>query len=111
MSHWTDRVFNSYKSDAKPQPLGHEVERGKRDFELDALVSELADANPAVRKRAARAIGLLGDRSGVAPLIKALGDADQGVRATAADALNAFTLDAAQRKKVDGLLSRAAAAR
>ena len=104
MSHWTDRIFKSYKSDTKTPPLIHDPERGKHDFELETLVEELAHENPAVRRRAARAIGLLGDRRGVPALIRVLGDADQGVRTTAAEALNAFALDDAQREQVKAVL-------
>ncbi len=100
MSHWTDRIFKDYKSDAKAQPLSHEPERGKRDFEIAALIVELAHPEAQARKRAARAIGLLHDRNGVAALITALADRDEQVRATARESLKAFILDAGEEEAV-----------
>jgi HEAT repeat protein len=105
MSHWTDRIFKEYKSDTKPQALSHEPERGKRDFEITALIAELAHPDAQARKRAARAIGLLHDQRGVAALITALSDRDELVRATARESLKSFTLDASEQEA----LRRAAA--
>jgi len=100
MSHWTDRIFKDYKSDTKPQQLSHEPERGKRDFEIAALIAEIAHPDAQARKRAARAIGLLHDQHGVAALISALSDSDEQVRATAGEALKSFTLDASEQEAV-----------
>ena len=100
MSHWTDRIFKDYKSDAKPQPLSHEPDRGRRDFEIAALIAELAHPDAQARKRAARAIGLLHDKSGIAALITALSDRDEQVRAAARESLKSFTLDASEQEAV-----------
>ncbi len=100
MSHWTDRIFKDYKSDAKPQPLNQASEGGRRDFEIAALIAELAHPEARMRKRAARAIGLLGDRGGIAALITALSDGDEQVRQTASAALTSFTLDASEQEAV-----------
>ena len=100
MSHWTDRIFKDYKSEAKAKPLSHEPERGKRDFEIAALIAELSHPEAQARKRAARAIGLLHDKGGVAALIAALSDRDEQVRATARESLKAFTLDASELEAV-----------
>lgn len=100
MSHWTDRIFKDYKSDAKPAALSHGQERDKDAFEITALIRELSLPLPSARRRAARAIGLLGDRAGVPALIKALGDGDESVRGAARDALKAFTLTAAEQQAV-----------
>jgi HEAT repeat protein len=100
MSHWTDRIFKDYKSDTKPQPLSPKPEQGKRDFEISALIAELAYPEPQARKRAARAIGLLHDQRGVAALITALSDCDEVVRSTARESLKSFTLDASEQEAV-----------
>jgi HEAT repeat protein len=100
MSHWTDRIFKDYKSDAKPAALNHEPEQDRDAFEIAALVSELSLPMPSARRRAARAIGFLGKRDGIPALIAALRDADESVRATAAEALRAFTLSAVEQDAV-----------
>jgi HEAT repeat protein len=100
MSHWTDRIFKDYKSDAAAQPLSQEPQRGKRDFEIAALIAELAHPDAQARKRAARAIGLLHDRGGVAALISALSDGDEQVRSAARESLKSFTLDAGEQLAV-----------
>ena len=100
MSHWTDRIFKGYKSDSKPAALSHEPESAKGDFEVAALIADLALPMPHARQRAARAIGLLGDRNGIPALIGALHDSDAGVRKLAADALASFTLTDEQQRAV-----------
>jgi HEAT repeat protein len=100
MSHWTDRIFKDYKSDAKLKPLSQGAERGKRDFEIAELIAELAHPDAQARKRAARAIGLLHDQSGIAALITALTDSDELVRTTARESLKSFTLDASEQEAV-----------
>ena len=67
------------------QIMAAEDERRWEDSDLGRL---LADANPAVRRRAALAAGRIGDEGAVAPLSSLLnGDRDESVRATAAFAL------------------------
>jgi hypothetical protein len=100
MSHWTDRIFKDYKNDGQPQPLSQGADRGKRDFEIVALIAELAHPDAQARKRAARAIGLLHDKHGIAALITALSDSDELVRTTAREALKSFTLDASEQEAV-----------
>jgi HEAT repeat protein len=55
----------------------------------------LADTDPAVRRRAALAIGRVGRAEGVPPLLPALSDPDDAVRASAAFALGLIGSDAA----------------
>jgi len=55
-----------------------------------AALSALAGGGEYARWRAARALGAMGDRAAVAPLIAALGDSSGSVRECAADALGAL---------------------
>ena len=100
MSHWTDRIFKNYKSDSKPVALTHEPESAKGDFEVAALIADRALPLAHARQRAARAIGLLGDRGGIPALIGALRDSDASVRKAAADALASFTLTDEEQRAV-----------
>jgi HEAT repeat protein len=101
MPHWTERIFKDYKSEATAPPHSHgQEQRGRRDFEIAALIAELAHPDALARKRAARAIGLLHDRSGIPALITALSDRDELVRASARESLTSFTLDASEQEAV-----------
>jgi len=54
---------------------------------VEPLIKALGDSDEYVRKKAAEALGKIGDARAVKPLIKALGDSDMGVRENAAWAL------------------------
>ena len=67
----------------------------ERRWEASDLGRLLADANAAVRRRAALAAGRVGDEGAVGPLASLLGaDRDEGVRATAAFALGEIEAEA-----------------
>jgi HEAT repeat protein len=65
--------------------LGELVDSGAPS--VPALIDALGDADPAVRKRAAEGLGMIGDPSSADALFQAVGDADERVRANAATAL------------------------
>jgi len=54
---------------------------------VDSLIKRLEDSDKYVRKKAAEALGKIGDKRAVEPLIKALGDSEWYVRWKAAEAL------------------------
>jgi hypothetical protein len=57
---------------------------------LNGIISKLKDEEGDVRKRAAGALGEIGEAKAVKPLIEALKDMDEGVRAKAAGALGSI---------------------
>jgi len=67
--------------------FGDERASQKRGTELDQLLDRLKQKGSGARARAASALGKLGDKRAVEPLIAALKDDDAGVRRSAAEAL------------------------
>jgi HEAT repeat protein len=61
-----------------------------KDDERRSQLAALKDKDPKVRRQAAEALGRLGDKAAVEPLIAALKDDDRGVRWSAASALGAL---------------------
>jgi cyclophilin family peptidyl-prolyl cis-trans isomerase/HEAT repeat protein len=77
----------------------------ERRWEESDLGTLFADANPAVRRRAALAAGRIGDEGAVTRLAALLGgDADEGVRATAAFALGEIESESGASPLLDALV-------
>lgn len=99
-----ERVLNKLNNaDAQRRIAGLERIGLMRAFELvPQTIKQLDDADPAVRREATMTLGLIGNRSALNPLKKALNDSDWTVRQSAANALfNLTGIDA----KVDALAS------
>ena len=67
--------------------------------QVTSYVNDLKDADPIVRIRAAKMLGVLGGTRAVEPLISALADADYRVRLNAADALGGLN----DKRAIDAL--------
>lgn len=65
----------------------HDVEQMVSGRDIDGLTEALQDSDPDLRRRAALALGELGEWRAVDPLIRVLADPEQDVREAAANAL------------------------
>lgn len=65
----------------------HDVEQMVSGRDIDGLTDALQDNDPDIRRRAALALGELGEWRAVDPLVRVLADPDQAVREAAANAL------------------------
>jgi len=92
-----DKVVKSGKPAVEPliKALGDEDVRSRAAEALgkigepavEPLIKALGDLSEYVRREAARALGIIGDKRAVEPLIRALGDKNSGIRKNAAEAL------------------------
>jgi len=74
--------------DVKLYTMGIIVDNSKRDYAIDALILFLNyQKNPSVRAKAAWALGKIGNKAAIDPLIVALSDTDEDVRENCITAL------------------------